>query len=239
MALSRNIHAILVGAFTLVTSIVSSLLGYYFAHEDRQSMMRLEYDKLRAEHTLEIAKSIAEAEAHMNGLSAEGSSALNMQCVSDDQLKEIEADVNKVRPITSPLSGSTGFKLTDLERHLKFASIDENTRDLLMLQIDQLKASQTHTEEMLAARSKLYEGLYTKILGDTTATVQIYHGDRIDDFGRLVSEFLAVNMEAQQLLLDPKCASQATFDKLSPRLIDWNLKAIAFVQTLGIAIKPE
>jgi hypothetical protein len=108
-----------------------------------------------------------------------------------------------------------------------------------MLQIDQLKASQTHTEEMLAARSKLYEGLYTKILGDTTATVQIYHGDRIDDFGRLVSEFLAVNMEAQQLLLDPKCASQATFDKLSPRLIDWNLKAIAFVQTLGIAIKPE
>lgn len=238
MVLSRNLNAILVGVFTLVSSVISSLLGYYFAHEDRQSMMRLEYDKLRAEHTLEVAKSIATAEAHMNALSAEGSMALSMQCLSEDQVKTLEADVNKVRPLAA-LSGSTDYKLMNLERHLKFATIDTNVRDLLLLQLDQIKATQSHTEETLTARSKIYEGLYTKLLGDTTATVQIYHGDRIDDFGQLASDFLAVNIEAQRLLTEPKCANQAAFDKLSPRMLDWNMKAIAFVQTLGIAIKPN
>lgn len=238
MVVSRNIHAILVGVFTLVTSVVSSLLGYYFAHEDRQSMMRLEYDKLRAEHTLEVAKALANSQSHMISLSVDGSYALFSACTQDEDIKRLTADVAKSKPLP-PLKGSTADKLNDIERFLRASDIDENTRDLLMLQVEMAKDDEARTSATVAARLKVYDELSRTLMGDTAATMQVYHPDRTDQYMELVAKFLQINGDARKLLWEMKCGSDKQFDDVGARIIEWNDKAATFVQTIAIAIKPE
>lgn len=237
-ALTQHLHAILVGVFTLASSVISALLGYYFAHADRQSMMALEYDKLRAEHTLEIAKALTTAEAHMIAMSVDGSYAASATCGMVDQIKMFWPEVAKAKPLPA-MKGAPDADLDTLELHLRSPDIPPDTKDMLSLQLSMLKSQQGMTDEAVTKRLSAFDELTRRLTGDTAATVRIYHRDRTDEFMKLVTGFLQLNTEARQLMSPPTCDSEKKWEPLSSRMLEWNGEATKFSESLGIALKPE
>lgn len=235
--LATHLHAILVGVFTLASSVISALLGYQFAHEDRQSMMALEYDKLRAEHTLDIVKALTTAEAHMIGVSVDGSHAQTVTCGLNERIMMFAGRIAKAKPL--PLKNDPDLDLAALEVHLKSPEITPEARDAWLLEHAMLKAELQTTEESVQARLKAYGDLTRKLTGDTAATMRVYHRDRGDAYMKLTMSFLQLNTEARQLMWKPVCGGEAKWDALTPKLLEWNGEAAKFSESLGIALKPE
>lgn len=237
-ALATHLHAILVGVFTLASSVISALLGYYFAHEDRQSMMALEYDKLRAEHTLEIVKALTTAEAHMTSLSVEGLQAQMIVCELRDRVKAFAAEIARAKP-APPLKGDPERDLEMLEMYLRGPDIATEFRDGWQFELGMMKTDYQTTEESARTRQKTFNDLARGLIGDTAATVRVYHRDRGEDYTKLTTTFLQLNMEASKLIWPLACRTEEKWDALMPKLIDWNRDATTFSESLGIAIKPE
>lgn len=236
--LATHLHAILVGVFTLASSVISALLGYYFAHEDRQSMMALEYDKLRAEHTLDIVKALTMAEAHMTSVSVEGMQAQLLICELRDRIKTFAAQIAAAKPLPA-LKNDPEFDLEALELHLKSPDIGPELREAWRFEHSMMKAEFQSTEETIRSRRKIYHELADRLIGDTAATMRVYHRDRGEDYTKLTTKFLQLNLEASKLMWPPACGSEAKWDALMPKLIEWNQEATKFSESLGIAIKPD
>jgi hypothetical protein len=237
-AFAQNIHAILVGVFTLTSSVISALLGYYFAHEDRQNLMALEYDKLRAEHTLDIVKALTTAEAHMISVSVDGSYAQNAVCGLTQRIKTLAAQIAKAKPLAK-LKDDPAYDLDAIEIHLKSPDIDAQARESWLFEHGMMKDELRSAEETVQARLKTYNDIARQLMGDTAATMRVYHRDRADAYMALTTSFLQLNMEAQTLMNAPACGAEGKWDVLSPKLLDWHGEAVKFSETLGIAIKPQ
>lgn len=235
-AVAKNMNAVLIGSFTIISSLMSAYLGYYFAGQNQRRMLTLEYDKLRAEHTLQIAKTLATAEAHMTAFSVDASHALMRACGLDAQTGSLAAEIGKQYPLT--LKGTASQKLADLDRHVRY-KVATDARDLWSLQIEMLKAEETQIMDLINARLKSFNDLNEKLMGDVAATIHIFHRDRAEDYMQLIVGFLQLNNEAQPLLWDAKCSNEKKFEDLGPRMVAWNAQASNFAQSLGIAIKPE
>ena len=237
-ALAAHLHAILVGVFTLASSVISALLGYYFAHEDRQSMMALEYDKLRAEHTLEIVRALTEAEAHVLSVSVEGSQAQSQMCGLHDRIKAFAAQVAKAKPLPE-LTKNPDYDLDILSAHLRAPDVSPEARDALLFEHGMLKDELQRTGATAQARLKAFHELARKLNGDTAATMRVYHRDRGEDYMKLTTKFLQLNIEASPLLSKLACGDEAKWDALTTKLMEWNVEATTFSESLGIAIKPK
>ena len=236
--LATHLHAILVGVFTLASSVISALLGHYFAHEDRQSMLALEYDKLRAEHTLEIVKALTTAEAHMIAVSVEGAQAQLIVCGLRDRIKTFATRIATAKPPPA-LKGDPAFDLGELDLHLKSPDIAPELREAWQFELGMMKAEFQSTEETIQSRRKTYNDLARKLLGDTAATIRVYHRDRDEDYTKLTTTFLQLNLGANKLMWPAVCGAEAKWDALMPKLMDWNSEATKFSDSLGIALKPE
>lgn len=237
-AAAQHLHAILVGVFTLTSSVISALLGYYFAHEDRQSMMALEYDKLRAEHTLEVVKGLTAAQAFLTSLSVDGSHALSLTCLHGKQADSLAAEIAAGKAL-APLKGKTLDKIGEIERRLRDPNITPEARDSWSFQLEMLKANQVSVDETIAARLKEFDELLQKLSGDTAATMHVYHRDRTEDYMKLLVGLYEVSNDARPLLWNADCAAEAKFDGMTPRTLAWSGEATTFAQSLGIAIKPN
>lgn len=236
--LAKHLHAILVGVFTLASSVISALLGYYFAHEDRQSMLALEYDKLRAEHTLEIVKALTTAEAHMLSVSVDGTQAQLIICGLRDRIKIFAAEIGKTKPLPA-LKNDPDYDLDTLELHLRSPDIAPELRDGWQFEHGTMKAELQSTEETIRSRQKTFNDLARKLTGDTAATIRVYHRDRGEDYAKLTTTFLQLNLEATRLMWPPACGDEAKWDTLMPKLLEWDREATKFSESLGIALKPE
>lgn len=238
-AVAQHLHAILVGVFTLASSVISALLGYYFAHEDRRSMMALEYDKLRAEHTLEIAKGLTGAEGSLIQMNIAGSTAATKYCDVASRLAAVKADLAKVKQ-GPPVHGTLNEVLAGLEAQIVASGATESARQDLLARVNAMKSDHADMDKLILDSWKRNDETRERLTGDTSATLRIYHRDRTDVFMRLMITFFEVDKAMRTLVLEnPDCNLKPKWDELGSRVAEWNKEATLFSESLGIALKPE
>lgn len=238
-AFSQNFHAILVGVFTMASSVISALLGYYFAHEDRRSMMALEYDKLRAEHTLEIAKSLTGAEASMIQMNVAGSTAAAAYCDVANRLAALKTDLAKVKPVT-PVHGTLNEVLAGLDAQIQAVRAPENVRQELFARLRAMKSDHTEMDKLILDSWKRNDETRERLTGDTSATLRVYHRESTDRFMQMMLVFFEVDRAMRTLVLEnPDCNLKTKWEAVGSRVAAWNSDATLFSESLGIALKPE
>lgn len=238
-AMAQHLHAILVGVFTLASSIISAFLGYYFAHEDRRSMMALEYDKLRAEHTLEIAKGLTGAEASLIQMNVAGSTAAATYCDVASRLAAVQTDMAKLKAFPA-VHGTLNEVLAGLEAQVQSAGAPEAVRQDLMGRLKAMKSDHTDMDKLIQDSWKRVNDTRERLTGDTSATLRVYHRDRTDTFMLLMMRFFEVENAMRRLVLEnPACNLKPKWEEQGNHVTDWNKDATLFSESLGIALKPE
>lgn len=239
-AFSQHMHAILVGVFTLASSVISALLGYYFAHEDRRSMMALEYDKLRAEHTLEIAKNLSNAEAALENLVLVSKEADERYCDVAKRLKATHAELSKVAQVPRLGSLTLSETLAAMERAVGDAKMPEDQRSALAARVRAMKAEHEELDKKIQDSWKQDEAARHSLFIDTAATLRIYYRDRATEFSKLALEYNAAGKAPRDLVLrNGECGLEKEERVALDAWVAWSVKTSIFAESLGIAINPN
>jgi hypothetical protein len=238
-ALSQHVHAILVGVFTLASSIISALLGYYFAHADRQSMMALEYDKLRAEHTLEIARNLSNAESALENLVLVSKESGERYCDLAKRLTSTHAELAKVAQAPPLGSLTLSDTLIAMERAVGGANTPEDLRASLAARIKTMKADHEELDKKIRDSWKRDEDARNSLHVDTAATLRIYYRDRAMEFSKLALDYDAAGRAPRELVLkNGECGLEKEWKAALDTWVAWSVRASTFSESLGIAINP-
>jgi hypothetical protein len=238
--LSQHLHAILVGVFTLASSIISALLGYYFAHADRQNLLALEYDKLRAEHTLEIAKNLSNAEAALENLVLVSKESGDRYCELAKKLIAAHGELGKVTQVPKLGSVTLTEMLGAMERATGDASVPASERIGLAARVGAMKVDHEELDKKIRDSWKQDEDARRSLHVDTAATLRIYYRDRTMEFTRLALDYNAAGKAPRDLVLrNGECGLDAEWKATLDAWVAWSVKASTFAESLGIAINPN
>ncbi len=239
-AFSQHLHAILVGVFTLASSVISALLGYYFAHADRQGMMALEYDKLRAEHTLEIAKNLSNAEAALENLVLISKEAGDRYCDLAKRLTAAHAELAKVAQVPQLGSLTLSEMLAALERAVGSSNLTEDQRSAFVARVGAMKAEHEELDKKIQDSWKQDEQARHSLHIDTAATLRIYYRERSMEFTKLALEYNAAGKAPRDLVLrNGECGLDTEWRATLDALVAWSVKSSLFSESLGISISPN
>jgi hypothetical protein len=238
-ALAQNLHAILVGAFTIVSSVVSALLGYYFAHEDRQNLLALEYDKIRVEHTLEIAKALVTAESTLQDMILVGQRSATRYCDVANRLQALKTDLAKVGA-RLPTGGTLNEMLSGLDPLIQSAGVAENVRLDFVGRLNAMKRDHEEMDKKILASWQVDDDTRKTLNGDTAATIRVYYRDHSTKFSELAIGYDKVSLAARGLILENGlCNLEPKWLEVKDRWIEWSTQAYNFTGSLSLELKPN
>jgi hypothetical protein len=238
-ALAHNLHAMLVGAFTIMSSIISALLGYYFGHEDQKRLLALEYDKLRAEHTLEITRALIGAETALQELSLVGQDAATRYCDIANRLGTLKADIGKQKPLP-PVPGTLNDILSALDPLIQSSGASDAARADLTMRLRAIKSEHDELDKRIMASWKADDDVRKTLNGETAAMIRVYYRDRSNEFAQLGMQYDKVAIDARQLVLDNGlCNLDPKWKAMRDRIVEWGAQSFLFTGSLGLELKPE
>jgi len=238
-AFAQHMHAVLIGSFTILASVVSAFLGYYFAHEDQKRLLALEYDKLRAERTLEITKTLVGAESALQHLLLTGRDSSERYCKLANNLAALKADVAKYAAL--PAAGGTLNQILDgLGPLIQSAGAPESVRfDML----SRLKAMQDEHHELdvkIRGSWKKDDEVRETLYGDTAAMVRVYYRDRSLELSRLSNAYDKAGLATRQIILDNGlCNLEPRWDAVEKEILGWDTASFEFTSSLGLELRPD
>ena len=238
-AFAQNLHAVLIGTFTILSSVISALLGYYFGHEDQKRMLVLEYDKLRAERTLEITKALVSAESALQHLVLTGRNSSERYCTLANNLAALKADVSKYASL--PAAGGTLNQILEGLGPLIQTSTAPDAARLDML--SRFKAMQDeHHEQDVAIRAswKKDDEIRETLYGDAAAMVRVYYRDRSIELAQLSNAYDKAGMATRHIIIDNGlCNLEPRWKEAEAEVIRWDTASFEFTSSLGLELKPD
>jgi hypothetical protein len=238
-AFAQNLHAVLIGSFTILSSVISALLGYYFGHEDQKRLLALEYDKLRAERTLEITKTLVSAESALQHLMLTGSNSSERYCKLANTLAALKADVAKYGSLPPP--GGTLNQILDGLGPLIQSSNAPDAARLDML--SRLKAMQDEHHELdvaIRASWKKDDEIRETLYGDTAAMVRVYYRDRSLELSQLSNAYDKAGLATREIILDNGlCNLEPRWKAAEQQILRWDTASFEFTSSLGLELKPD
>lgn len=238
-ALAQNMHAVLVGTFTIVASVLSAFLGYYFAHEDQKRMLALEYDKLRAEHTLEISKALTRAEASLMAMIVTGRTSSQTYCRLAGDLTALQADIAKVHTVPK-VYGTLSEMLAALDPQIQSAPAPDAVRQGLSRRLQAMKSTHDDMDKRIRSDWATDDEVRRLLDVDTAATMKVYYRDLSVPLAGLAVEYGGIGLQARNLILkNGECAPQAEWDAVQKRALAWSQQAFELTTSLGLALSPE
>lgn len=232
-------HVVLIGSFTILASVVSAFLGYYFAHEDQRRLLALEYDKLRAERTLDISKALTRADASLQAMIVTGRVSSEAYCGLAGDLATLQADTAKIRPMPK-VYGTLTEMLTALDTLIRSAEAPEASRQALSFRLEAMKAVHADMDRKIQADWKKDEEVRDLLDVDTAATMKVYYRDYSLPLARLTVEYGQIGNAMRNLILkNGECAPKAEWDALEKRWLTWSQEAFDLITSLGLALAPE
>lgn len=238
-AFAQHMHAVLIGSFTILASVVSAFLGYYFAHEDQKRLLALEYDKLRAERTLDISKALTRADASLQAMIVTGRVSSEAYCRLAGDLAALQADMAKMRSMPK-VYGTLAEMLTALDALIRSAEAPEAMRQALSFRLEAMKAIHADMDRKIQADWKKDEEVRDLLDVDTAATMKVYYRDHSLALVGLTVEYSQVGNAMRNLILkNGECASKAEWDAVEKRWLTWSQQAFDLITSLGLALAPE
>jgi hypothetical protein len=238
-AFAQNLHAMLVGAFTILSSIISAFMGYYFGHEDQKRLLALEYDKLRAEHTLEITRALIGAETALQELTLVGHSAATRYCDVANRLNALKADIGKIKPLPQ-LTGTLNDILSALDPLIQSSGAPDATRADLTARLRAMKSDHDELDKNIMASWKADDDIRKTLNGEAAAMIRVYYRDRSNEFAELGIQYDKVAIDARQLVMDNGlCNLEPKWKAMRERVVEWGTKSFLFTGSLGLELKPE
>jgi hypothetical protein len=238
-AFAQHMHAVLIGSFTILASVVSAFLGYYFAHEDQKRLLALEYDKLRAERTLEISKALTRADTSLQAMIVTGRVSSEAYCKLATDLASLQTDLAKVRPMPK-VYGTLTEMLTALDALIRSAEAPEASRQALSLRLEAMKAVHTDMDRKIQADWKKDDDIRDLLDVDTAATMKVYYRDYSLPLAGLTVEYGQISIAMRNLILkNGECAPKAEWDAIEKRWLTWSQEAFDLTTSLGLALAPE
>lgn len=238
-AFAQHMHVVLIGSFTILASVVSAFLGYYFAHEDQRRLLALEYDKLRAERTLDISKALTRADASLQAMIVTGRVSSEAYCRLAGDLAALQTDTAKIRPMPK-VYGTLTEMLTALDTLIRSAEAPEASRQALSFRLEAMKAIHADMDRKIQADWKKDEEVRDLLDVDTAATMKVYYRDYSLPLARLTVEYGQIGNAMRNLILkNGECASKAEWDAIEKRWLTWSQEAFDLITSLGLALAPE
>lgn len=238
-AFAQNMHAVLIGSFTILSSVISALLGYYFGHEDQKRLLALEYDKLRAEHTLDISKALTRADASLQAMIVTGRISSAAYCTLAGNLAALQVDMAKVRPMPK-VYGTLTEMLTALDALVRSAEAPEATRQALTLRVQALRDRHAEMDKKMLADWKKDDEIRDLLDVDTAATMKVYYRDYSIQLAGLTVEYGQIGGAMRNLILkNGECVPDAEWDAVEKRWLAWSQRAFELTTSLGLALAPE
>jgi hypothetical protein len=238
-AFAQHMHAVLIGSFTILASVVSAFLGYYFAHEDQKRLLALEYDKLRAERTLEISKALTRADTSLQAMIVTGRVSSEAYCKLATDLASLQTDLAKVRPMPK-VYGTLTEMLTALDTLIRSAEAPEASRQALSLRLEAMKAVHADMDRKIQADWKKDDDIRDLLDVDTAATMKVYYRDYSLPLAGLTVEYGQISIAMRNLILkNGECAPKTEWDAIEKRWLTWSQEAFDLTTSLGLALAPE
>jgi hypothetical protein len=238
-AFAQHMHAVLIGSFTILASVVSAFLGYYFAHEDQKRLLSLEYDKLRAEHTLDISKALTRADASLQAMLVTGRISSEAYCKLAGDLSALQTDIAKVRPMPK-VYGTLTEMLTALDTLIRSAEAPEASRQALTLRLEAMKAVHADMDRKIQADWKKDDEVRELLDIDTAATMKVYYRDYSLPLAGLNVEYGQISGAMRSLILkNGECIPKTEWDAVEKRWLAWSQEAFDLTTSLGLALAPE
>jgi len=238
-AFAQNLHAVLIGTFTILSSVISALLGYYFGHEDQKRMLVLEYDKLRAEHTLEISKALTRAEAALQATLLTGRLSAKTYCGLAGDLATLKTDLAKIREVPK-FYGTLPQTLATLDELIQSAEPSNPLREPLLMRIRAMKATHEEMDQRIRGDWKREDEVQQVLDIDASATAKVYFRDYSVALLGLSVEYGQARREMMDLVLkNGECAPDTEWKAMEGRVLAWGQRAFDFTTSLGIALAPE
>lgn len=239
LAIAQNMNAVLIGSFTILSSVISAFLGYYFGYEDQKRLLALEYDKLRAEHTLEISKALTRAEASLQAMIVTGRISSEAYCKLAGDLAALQADMGKIRPMPK-VYGTLNEILAALDPLIQSADAPEPVRQDLSRRLQAMKSTHQDMDKKILADWKTDDEVRQLLDVDTAATMKVYYRDYSLPLAGLSAEYGQIGLAMRQLILkNGECAPKSEWDAVEKRMLTWSQQAFDLTTSLGLALSPE
>lgn len=231
-------NAILIGSFTILSSFMSALLGYYFASANQQRMLTLEYDKLRAERTLDISKALTRADASLQAMIVTGFISSERYCKLAGELRTLQTDLAKVREMPK-VYGTLAHMLTDFDRLIQTSGADEAVRQDLALRLSGMQRTHEDLDNRIQADWKVDDEIKSLLDVDTSATMKVYYPDYSIPLAGLSVEYGQIGLKARELILkNGECRPRADWEAVQKEALDWSNRAFQLTTSLGLALSP-
>lgn len=238
-AIAQNLHAVLIGSFTILSSVISTLLGYYFGHEDQKRLLALEYDKLRAAHTLEITKALVAAESALQVLLLTGEDSSRRYCILAQNLAALQTDLRKITPLPAS-TGTLNQILTGLEPLIQTAGAPDQVRAEMLTRLRNMQAEHEELDKRIQASWKKDDEVRETLSGDTAAMVRVYYRDRSLELAQLSNAYDKVAIETRKIVLDNGlCNLEPRWKEARAAMLNWDTASFEFTGSLGLELRPD
>jgi|CXWL01.1.fsa_nt_gi hypothetical protein len=242
--LLEHLDAILVGVFTITAATLSSLLGYFFALEDRRTLLVLEYDKIRAEHTLELAKTLANAEAQLRSMLIVGETSSAAYCDLSRNATHLENDILQHAPSFSvPQELSLPQRLMYIQFSFRDAKgslsrLPSEPAVSLASRLDAMLDQHRAMNEKTLNGWKQDEEVRRSLVVDAAATLRVYYRERYREFDKISLNYDKAGLAIRQLSARfGDCDLAPAWRRVSESVSQWNVSSSMFSESLGIALK--